>query len=80
MLVIKKLRENRGITQAGLAEAAGLSQSYVCQLENGYGKNPSLETVTAIAEVLGVKLDELREAKTIEGQGGDHAGVGAQTS
>ncbi len=51
-------REHRGMTQAALAKAAGLSTAYVSQIEAG----KRVGTVTAlrgIAKALNVGLDEL---------------------
>ena len=51
-------REHRGLTQAALAKAAGLSTPYVSQIEAG----KRVGTVTAlrgVAKALGIGLDEL---------------------
>lgn len=53
-------REHRGMTQAALAKAAGLSTAYVSQIEAG----KRVGTVTAlrgIANALNVGLDELAQ-------------------
>lgn len=55
---LRLLREKSGRTLAQLAEAAGLSERAVRELEAGR-TNPSLTTVVGIAEALGVSLDEL---------------------
>ncbi|CAG9262662.1 helix-turn-helix domain-containing protein [Paraburkholderia caribensis] len=55
--IIREWREQRGLTQVGLAEASGLSSQYISRLE--IGRNPSLETLAAIAEVLDCKVSEL---------------------
>jgi len=55
---LRMLREKSGRTLAQLAEAAGLSERAVRELEAGR-TNPSLTTVVGIAEALGVSLDEL---------------------
>lgn len=52
-VLVKKLREGRGISQNALNQAAGLSSGYVSQLESGQrGKRPSREKVLAIAQGL----------------------------
>ncbi len=49
---VKWLRKQAGLTQAELAESAGVSPGLVAQVEQGKIL-PSLKTVAAIAEVLG---------------------------
>ena len=55
---VKVLRKHRGLTQAELAAAAGVSQGYVAELEGGR-KTGTPETLKAIARALGVPLDVL---------------------
>lgn len=55
---IRVFRELRGLTQAALAEAAGVAPMYVSQLERGT-RTGSIETIRAIARVLRVDLDDL---------------------
>lgn len=51
-------REERGMTQRALAEAAGISPSMLNEVEKGK-RAPSLPTARALAEALGVGLDDL---------------------
>jgi transcriptional regulator with XRE-family HTH domain len=55
---LRLLREKSGRTLAQVAQAAGVSQRALRELEAGR-TNPSLATVVSIADVLGVTLDEL---------------------
>ncbi len=55
---LKKLRCERGISQAGLAEALHVSRSAVAKWENGLGM-PSKESIAMIAEYFGISEDEL---------------------
>jgi transcriptional regulator with XRE-family HTH domain len=55
---IRHAREAAGLTQARLAEAAGIAEQSLSRLERG-AYEPALSTVWAIAHVLGVSLDEL---------------------
>jgi transcriptional regulator with XRE-family HTH domain len=55
---LKRLREARGMTQAELAEKAGLSREYVLRLENA-SQDPTLSTIEALAKALKVKPAEL---------------------
>jgi ribosome-binding protein aMBF1 (putative translation factor) len=56
--VVKKYREKQGLSRAGLAEKAGLHQTYVGLLEK-YERSPNLDTAKAIARGLGKSLTEL---------------------
>ena len=55
---VKVFRDHRGLTQTRLAEAAGLKQSYVSQIEAGT-RNGSVDALKRIAEALRVDLDDL---------------------
>lgn len=56
---VKVWRGHRGLTQAALAEAAGLQQSTVADIERGR-RGISFETAMALADALGTSLDDLR--------------------
>ena len=58
MLRLKQLREERHLSQAGLALNLNLSQSTVSAYEVG-DLTPDLETLVAIAQFFGVSLDYL---------------------
>ena len=55
---LKQLRRARRMTQEQLAERAGLSYKFVGEVERGQG-NPTLTTMAALAEALGVGLIDL---------------------
>lgn len=55
---IREVRMEKGMTQAQLAERSGLCRSYIMSIEAGQ-RNPTVKTVTAIAEALGVSVKEL---------------------
>lgn len=57
---IQRERSKAGISLSALAQQAGLAKSTLSQLESGQG-NPSIETLWAIAEVLGVPFSHLFE-------------------
>lgn len=50
---IKEKREQLGISQKELAERAKISQSFLCDIEQGRCK-PSIDTAIKIAQVLNV--------------------------
>jgi len=56
---IRDLREERGLTQREVARRAGLTPSGVGFIEHGQTRNPSAETVLAVARALGVPVEEL---------------------
>ena len=56
--LIRQLRLERGLTQAKLAEKIGVSDKAVSKWERGFGC-PDVSLLTALAEALGVNLEEL---------------------
>jgi transcriptional regulator with XRE-family HTH domain len=55
---VKRFREERGLTQAALAERAKLHRVYVAQIE-GQTKTPSLAALERLAKALGVPVTAL---------------------
>lgn len=55
---LRRLREERGQTQEGVAHAAGLTTNYMSDLERGM-KVPSLTTILQLAQALNVAPGEL---------------------
>jgi transcriptional regulator with XRE-family HTH domain len=51
---LRDLRKERGLTLEKLAEQAGLSKSYLWELENRESQRPSAEKLTALGDALGV--------------------------
>ncbi|HYN76699.1 MAG TPA: helix-turn-helix transcriptional regulator [Lamprocystis sp. (in: g-proteobacteria)] len=58
---VRVWRRHRGLTQQALAAAAGLSKSYLSQIESGK-KTGTLETLGRLARVLGLEVDDLAPA------------------
>lgn len=56
--VIKRRRNEAGLSQNKLAELAGIDRRYVSLLERG-GRNPSLVVMAKLAEALKIGLDQL---------------------
>ena len=54
---LKELREQSGLSQAELADAAGMNRFGVAKLEQGV-REPSWATVQALARALGVEVGE----------------------
>lgn len=59
VLNIKRLREEKGMTQEQLAEKANVNRSLLNQLETGKLKNTSINTLQKIAVTLNCKIIEL---------------------
>ena len=55
---IRARREARGLTQAALAEAVGVSSNYLSVLERGH-KLPTLDTLVRLAKALQVSPGDL---------------------
>ena len=58
---LRKLRTERGLTQEGLAQRAGLTSGAYARIELAQAA-PAWATVRRIADALGVSLRELAEA------------------
>ena len=58
--LLKRLREDRKITQEQLAFDAGITVSALSRIERGLN-SPGWSTVRRIADALGVSLEELVE-------------------
>jgi len=55
---LKRLRTEKGFTQADIAKAIGVTCPYLSNIENGK-VNPTLSTLTKLANAVGIKVDEL---------------------
>ncbi len=55
---LKKLRQERALTQQQLAEALGVSRQTVISIENGK-YDPSLPLAFKMAHYLGVKIEDV---------------------
>jgi transcriptional regulator with XRE-family HTH domain len=56
---IKKLREEREISQDRLSKLADISSNTVAKLELDDSPNPTIETLRKIARALNVEVDDL---------------------
>ncbi len=54
-----KLRSKRGYSLEKIARLADLSLNTIVKVENGANQNPTIETLTRIANALEVKVDNL---------------------
>ncbi|MFJ7974827.1 helix-turn-helix domain-containing protein [Peribacillus sp. NPDC096379] len=56
---IVKIRKRRGYTLSKLAELTNISKSYLSNIERNLNKNPSLQIMLKISDVLNVDLETL---------------------
>lgn len=61
---LRKLRMQRELTMRELGELVHISTSFVSDIEHGRGQ-PSLDTLTALAQVLEVPITELLEEEAL---------------
>lgn len=79
---LRRERETLGLSVSELGRRANVSKATISQLENGSG-NPSVETLWAIGDALGVPFATLVEERTTAPRLirlGDHAGVPSTAS
>ena len=57
-MMVKELRQKRGLTQKALAKKVKVHQVYIAQIE-AQTKTPSLKMLERLAKVLQVKLGQL---------------------
>ncbi len=55
---LKKVRESKNISVYKLSQLSGVSETHIRDLERG-DRNPSFDTLSRLAEPLGLKLSEL---------------------
>jgi XRE family transcriptional regulator, regulator of sulfur utilization len=55
---LKVLRIKKNITQTGLAKTLDVDKSFISNIESGK-TNPTLATITSLAQALGVSTNEL---------------------
>ena len=56
---VGRMRKMKGMTQAQLAAATGMTRLAIGNIETGKTKNPSSKALFAIANALGCKIDDL---------------------
>ncbi len=61
---LKKVREIRGLSLSELAEKAGISKSYLSNMERNLNENPSIQVLCKISKALQVDIQTLVGVKT----------------
>jgi transcriptional regulator with XRE-family HTH domain len=56
---LKKLRKQKRLSQEKLARMVDISYNTISKIEAGKAKNPTFETLSKLADVFGVSIDEL---------------------
>lgn len=56
---VKKLREQKKLSQEKLAHLANVSNNTIVNIEAGKQKNPTLDTLKKISKALDVSINEL---------------------
>jgi len=56
---IRQFRANNAISQEQFAELAGMTRASVQAIETERNDNPTLENLSAIAQAMGLTIDEL---------------------
>lgn len=56
---VKKLRKNKKLSQDKLARLADISYNTLVKIEAGRANNPTVKTLSRLADVFGVSIDEL---------------------
>ena len=56
---LKKLRKKQNLSQEQLAQKADITYSTLIKIESGANANPTLETISKLADVFKISLDEL---------------------
>lgn len=69
--MLKERREELGLTQTEVAELAGISNSFLSQLESGVRRGNNVRTVARLAGALKLRVDDVVGASV---RGGMHRG------
>jgi transcriptional regulator with XRE-family HTH domain len=65
---VRKRRKALGLTAKALAKAAGVSTSYISQVERGHQQDPSLPALRRLADALSMDLHALLGAQATKGE------------
>lgn len=60
-IVIRRLRQNKGLSQDTLSGLADIARTHLSMIETG-DKQPNLDTICKIADAFGIKSSELVSA------------------
>lgn len=60
---LKEYRKKKGWSQDKLAKLADVTHTTLVKIESGVNKNPTIQTLTKLADALEVSIDELVERR-----------------
>lgn len=63
--IINIKKTEKGITNADIAERTGISISTIDKITSGKKQNPTLDTLQAIADVIGCTIDDFRDTPSV---------------
>jgi len=61
---LKKLRTQKKLSQEKLARLVDISYNTIAKIEAGKAKNPTFETLSKLADVFNISIDELTGRKS----------------
>lgn len=64
--LIKHQRELKGYSLKEMEQITGVSATYICRLESGERKAPSVPILQILADTLGIEVSELLDVSTIK--------------
>ena len=56
---LRKLREQKGLSQDRLAKLADVANNTIIKIEQGDNQNPTLDTLKKLAKALAISVDDL---------------------
>ena len=56
---LRKLREQKGLSQDRLAKLADIANNTIIKIEQGENQNPTLDTLKKLAKALAISVDDL---------------------
>ena len=56
---LRKLREEKGLSQEKLARLSDVANNTIIKIEGGKNQNPTLDTLKKISKALDISVDEL---------------------
>ena len=67
MILVKQVREAKGMSQVELARLSNIKQQSISLIETGVSRNPGIETLNALAVALGCTVTDLYRPDPVEG-------------
>lgn len=68
---LRTLRKSRRLSQREIETKSGISNSYICQIENGKREVPTLQIIVKLADAYGVSVHCLIDIALMDIMGAD---------